>query len=188
MTLCILIRMKLSAAERTRRAILVAAIHVLGANRSASTREIAEAAQVSRSTIHRYFPDRPTLVAALGEFVDDEYNRVVDSLRPDDGTAQEVLIRLASELFDGMEIFGWWFFAWDLVASDDADMDDELVDSLVQRGHAEGSVDRLVNSKWLNMVLWSMLFAAHSQYIQGSATQGELRTQLIHGVRKLLSP
>ncbi|MDQ3577436.1 MAG: TetR/AcrR family transcriptional regulator, partial [Actinomycetota bacterium] len=44
------------ARARTRRAILDAAISVLSRNPAASLAEVAEAAQVGRTTVHRYFP------------------------------------------------------------------------------------------------------------------------------------
>ena len=43
---------------RTRRAILEAAMVVLAENGTASLADIASAAEVGRSTLHRYFPER----------------------------------------------------------------------------------------------------------------------------------
>lgn len=50
--------------QRTRRAILEAAVSVWARDFSASQGEIADRAAVSRSTLHRYFPDRQTLIEA----------------------------------------------------------------------------------------------------------------------------
>ena len=50
---------------RTRKAILDAAIRVLAADPSASLGQIADAADVGRTTLHRYFPDRAELLAAV---------------------------------------------------------------------------------------------------------------------------
>lgn len=50
---------------RTRRAILEAAAAVWARDFSASLGDIAERAEVSRSTLHRYFADRQSLVDAL---------------------------------------------------------------------------------------------------------------------------
>ena len=44
--------------DRTRAALLSAAIDVLTDNTAASMGEIAKAAGVARSTLNRYFPDR----------------------------------------------------------------------------------------------------------------------------------
>lgn len=50
---------------RTRRAILDAAMQILSRKPGASIHEIADAAGVGRSTVHRYFEDRAALIEAL---------------------------------------------------------------------------------------------------------------------------
>ena len=50
--------------SRTQNAILEAAASVLGRNPAATMPEIAEAAAVGRTTVHRYFADRDTLIRA----------------------------------------------------------------------------------------------------------------------------
>ncbi|MBQ1052796.1 TetR family transcriptional regulator, partial [Micromonospora sp. C51] len=52
---------------RTRQAILQAAIEVLSRNPAASLGEIATAAQVGRTTLHRYFAERSDLLAGVVE-------------------------------------------------------------------------------------------------------------------------
>ncbi|TGJ95488.1 TetR family transcriptional regulator, partial [Actinotalea fermentans ATCC 43279 = JCM 9966 = DSM 3133] len=54
------------ARARTRRAILDAAVSVFSSNQAASLGEVAQAAQVGRSTLHRYFPERADLMRAVG--------------------------------------------------------------------------------------------------------------------------
>lgn len=51
--------------QRTRRAILEAAAATWARDFSASLGDIADRAEVSRSTLHRYFPERRALVDAL---------------------------------------------------------------------------------------------------------------------------
>ena len=53
------------ARHRTRRAIVEAAIGVISDNPTAPLSEIAEAAGVGRSTLHRYFPERTDLLRAV---------------------------------------------------------------------------------------------------------------------------
>ncbi|MEU1179064.1 helix-turn-helix domain-containing protein [Streptomyces sp. NPDC005820] len=50
----------------TRRAILDAAITLLATDPTASLSEVAAAAGVGRTTVHRYFPERSDLLAAIG--------------------------------------------------------------------------------------------------------------------------
>ena len=57
---------------RTRNAILEAALAVLTENAGASLGDVADAAKVARSTLHRYFPERTNLVAALNQFAEEQ--------------------------------------------------------------------------------------------------------------------
>ena len=50
--------------DRTRGAILAAAASVLARDRTATLSDIAEASGVGRTTLHRYFPDRESLIEA----------------------------------------------------------------------------------------------------------------------------
>src|SRR5687767_4699401 len=50
--------------RRTRRAIVDAAVRMWARDFAAPLSAIAEQAAVSRSTLHRYFPDRPALLDA----------------------------------------------------------------------------------------------------------------------------
>lgn len=51
--------------ERTRKAILDAAVSVFASKPAATLSEIASAAKVGRTTLHRYFPERSDLVDAV---------------------------------------------------------------------------------------------------------------------------
>lgn len=51
--------------ERTRKAILDAAVSVFASKPAATLSEIASAARVGRTTLHRYFPERSDLVDAV---------------------------------------------------------------------------------------------------------------------------
>lgn len=84
--------------SRTRRAILGAAAEVLAHDRAATLAEIAKAAQVGRSTLHRYFPDRDVLVQAA---IADAYLVIQQSIQDaavGDGPPLEGLRRLVAAL------------------------------------------------------------------------------------------
>ncbi|MFD4211158.1 TetR/AcrR family transcriptional regulator, partial [Micromonospora tulbaghiae] len=86
--------------NRTRRAILGAAAEVLARDRTATLADIAKAAQVGRSTLHRYFPDRDVLVHAA---VADSYLVIQQSIQDaavDQGTALEAMRRLVAAIVD----------------------------------------------------------------------------------------
>lgn len=146
--------------ERTRRAILRAGIGVLSGNPGAALGEIAEAAGVARSTLHRYYPDRAALSAAVEAFVVAEYADAISRSRPDDGTGLAAYTRLCGELIDAREVFAWWMRgeAADEVPEDSEE--DRLVAGIVRRGHADGSIDRELDVAWLVGHIWCGLFAA----------------------------
>ncbi|MER5747709.1 TetR/AcrR family transcriptional regulator [Streptomyces sp. NPDC002225] len=70
-------------AERTVRAILEAAERVLSANPAASMEQIAEAAGVARTTVHRRFASREALIAALAAWATQQFHDAVEAARPD---------------------------------------------------------------------------------------------------------
>lgn len=146
--------------ERTRKAILRAAIGVLTGNPGAAVGEVAEAAGVARSTLHRYYPDRAALEAAVGAFVLAEYAGAIRRARPDEGTGLDAYTRLCGELLDAQEVFAWWIRG---NAGDELDAEteeDRLVAGIVDRGHADGSIDRLLDAEWITNHIWCGLFAA----------------------------
>ncbi len=173
--------------DRTRRAILLAAIRVLGSNRRASMREIGEAAEVARSTVHRYFADRPALEAAVGSFVEEEYAQIAEDARPREGTGLEALMRLATELFDRLDILGWWFLMpEDEQALEDLE-EDEVVAALVERGHADHSIDPVLPGAWVSDMLWSLLYSANARTRSAAQTRGEVRSLFLHSLRKSIA-
>jgi AcrR family transcriptional regulator len=78
----------------TRDAILTAAATVLVQKSGASLAEIAVAAGVGRTTIHRAFPTRADLITALALQSTERIRGVLEESRLDDGPVPEVLARL----------------------------------------------------------------------------------------------
>lgn len=89
-----------SSRARTRRAILDAAAHVLGRDATASLGDVADAAGVGRSTLHRYFPERADLVRALARHVMELSDLAVTKAMPESGDPVEALRRVAESFFD----------------------------------------------------------------------------------------
>ena len=83
---------------RTRKAILDAAIRVLAADPSASLGQIADAADVGRTTLHRYFPDRAELLAAVMQEAGRRLGDAAVRARLDEGTGLDALLRACQTL------------------------------------------------------------------------------------------
>ncbi|MDQ3715028.1 MAG: TetR/AcrR family transcriptional regulator [Actinomycetota bacterium] len=150
------------ARARTRRAILDAAISVLSRNPAASLAEVAEAAQVGRTTVHRYFPERSDLLDAVSADVLARIDAAVRRARPGEGSGRAALLRVCRELFDLGDLLT-------LVLSGQlskrpewqecTDADSALI-ALIQRGQADGSIEPDLTPEWLQRLLWSLLSAA----------------------------
>ncbi|MEV0624113.1 TetR/AcrR family transcriptional regulator [Nonomuraea sp. NPDC050404] len=151
------------ARARTRRAILDAAVEVLAKNPAASLADIAAAAGVGRTTIHRYFPERSDLMTGISAYFLERIETATMRARLDEGTADAALERLCQEYF---ELGGVLTFAFENPQMQDwTDWEtetesDKALERLIERGHAEGSIDASLPAGWVADVLWSLLYSA----------------------------
>ncbi|GAB3708396.1 TetR/AcrR family transcriptional regulator [Nocardiopsis oceani] len=148
---------------RTRRAILDAAVEVLGENRAAPLSQVAVKAGVARSTLQRYFSERAELVTALRDYIDELANEATERARTTEGTAIEAFSRLASEYFSLRTIAMLAFADGDPTAhqgdEEDCGPADLALYELVERGHEDGTIDPRVTPLWAQQLLWSSLYA-----------------------------
>ena len=182
--------------ERTRRAIVLAALEVLSGNPRASLADIADRAGVARSTLHRYYADRAALLRNIGAFVEGEYAAVLSRARIDEGTGFEAFERLASELLDALDTFSWWMGAMQAAAVDNPELieeafthdeeDVEIADIIV-RGRRDGTIDPLLDSRWASTVLWSTLYATWTLAKAGAVTRAEARTQCLRSLLRAIA-
>ncbi|WP_017586723.1 TetR/AcrR family transcriptional regulator [Nocardiopsis ganjiahuensis] len=147
---------------RTRGAILRAAATVLAHDRNAPLSAVAEAAEVGRSTLHRYFPDREVLLAATYQEALSEIGRVMDEAEVEKGSALEAMRRVVAA---HVEVGDWVVFAFGDTANevfDDApaatDPEPDLLTNLVRRGQEEGVFDPEADPAWVVQVLWALVF------------------------------
>jgi AcrR family transcriptional regulator len=147
---------------RTRRAILDAAVRVLSHQSNASLAEVAAAAGVGRTTMHRYFPERADLLAGISGDLLEQVAEATHRARPDLGSAMAALERLCQAYFalgDGLlltmnEPGLFTDPAWQEVSESD-----RALLQLVERGHAEGTIDPDLSPVWVQSVLWALLYA-----------------------------
>ncbi|WP_434741496.1 TetR/AcrR family transcriptional regulator [Micromonospora sp. SH-82] len=175
---------------RTRRAIVAAAIEVLGRNSAAPLGEIATAAQVGRTTLHRYFPERSDLLAAVVTEGLARLSRAGERARLDRGTGAEAFLRLCTEYFELGDLLSLIFteaeFTEDPAWSDD-ELDREFF-AMVARGHADGTLDPALPVEWLQSLLWSQLYAAWSYLNEHDATRHEVLVLLTNTLTKAVAP
>ncbi len=148
--------------QRTRRAILDAAITEWSRDFSASLSDIADRAEVSRSTLHRYFSDRQALIdaalIAAGEVIEQESVKATANCTT---AAQELeaLMRASIDVGDAI-IF---LFADPDRFTDNPnwreDEDPELP-ALIRRAQAEGALQDDLDPAWVVGVFYSLIYVA----------------------------
>ncbi|WP_406065055.1 TetR/AcrR family transcriptional regulator [Streptomyces sp. NBC_01077] len=176
---------------RTRRAILDAAVSVLSADHAASLGDVAEAAGVGRTTVHRYFPERSDLLAAIGADVRDRVAAATDRARLDDGSAPEAMERLCLEFFElGDRLLLLYdvpqFVAWSGI-EEETPADLALL-ALIRRGRQEGTLDPEVDVSWLQDVMWALLYAAWLQARDRATPKHTALSLCVHTLRKAVAP
>ncbi|NXY99293.1 TetR/AcrR family transcriptional regulator [Streptomyces sp. BR123] len=149
--------------SRTRRAILGAAAEVLARDRAATLADIAKAAQVGRSTLHRYFADREVLVKAAAA---DAYLVIQQSIlgaAVDEGPPLEAMRRLVAAMVGAGDrllfLYGDSAVLEGFEAGDEPDSVDRMVGDLITRGQAEGVFDPDVAVQWIQGTLWALVYA-----------------------------
>jgi TetR/AcrR family transcriptional repressor of lfrA len=88
------------ARGRTRKAIIDAAMTVLADNPAAPLSDIASAAGVGRSTLHRYFAERADLIRALALHVHELSNAAIVEAEPECGSPLAALRRVVEGQLD----------------------------------------------------------------------------------------
>ncbi|MDT0310136.1 TetR/AcrR family transcriptional regulator [Streptomyces sp. DSM 44917] len=178
--------------NRTRRAILDAAAAVLAKNPAASLADVAAAADVGRTTVHRYFAERSDLLRALGADALEKATAATGRARTEEGAPLAALERLCQELFelgdvlslvfDETLVAAWSWEGWE----QDTEADRALI-RLVERGHAEGAFDPGLDPDWISQVLWSLLYVAWQRSRAGD-TKHEALSLCLRTLRKAVAP
>lgn len=185
------VRTETGAKARTRRAILDAAVDVLNADPAASLADIATAAGVGRTTVHRYFPERADLLAALSRTALDQITEATNRARPAEDTAIEALERVCQEYFDLGRMLTLVFNDPQQYATAEWDActpaDQALLDT-VERGHRDGTVDPRLAPVWVQNLLWSMLYSAWEYTQQAQVSRHHALDVCLYSLRKALKP
>ncbi|MEO0342694.1 MAG: TetR/AcrR family transcriptional regulator [Pseudomonadota bacterium] len=157
----------------TRDAIIEAAFQIYNENPGASLGDIADRAGVGRATLHRYFPGRNQLMAALAMIALTELDAAVEAATQDAETYEEAfrssihaIVPLASRQ---------WFLAQEAVDADPKVAEAyaaslaELRDD-IDAAKAEGLFARDVPTPWIVEAFENMTYAAWSLVRKGEAT------------------
>jgi AcrR family transcriptional regulator len=161
---------------RTRQAIVDAAIDVLGRNPAAPLSEIAAAAEVGRTTLHRYFAERSDLMAAVSAEALARLSRATVQARMAEGTGAAAIRRLCQEYFDLGGLLSLIFSEPELIAGQwegSGECDPAFVE-MVERGHRDGSIDPELPAGWVQSLIWSQLYAGRAYLADTGASRHEV--------------
>lgn len=177
------------ARSRTRKAILTAAMTVLAENPVATLADIAAAAEVGRTTVHRYFPERADLIRALARHVHALSNAAIEEADPTHGPAVEALRRVVEGQLDLGPIVPFIYTEPTVTADPDLmahlDTGDEKIIEVLARVSAG---DESTPPGWHRRVFWALVIAGYQavkedgipkhqvvQAIMTSLTEGTIR-------------
>ncbi len=169
---------------RTRQAIIDAAIDVLGRSPAASLGEIATAAEVGRTTLHRYFAERSDLLAAVSAEAVARLERAAAQARMAEGTGAAAVHRLCQEYFDLGGLLSLVFSDPSLLAGQwtDPGACDPAFTEMVQRGHRDGTIDPELPAGWVQSLIWSQLYAGWAYLADTGASRHEVLRLILRTV------
>ncbi|MED5814262.1 TetR/AcrR family transcriptional regulator [Mycolicibacterium sp. 050232] len=170
--------------ERTRKAILDAAMTVLADNPTASLSDIAAAADVGRSTVHRYYPERTDLLRALARHVHELTIAAIDRADPMHGPVEAALRRVVETQLDLGPIVLFVYSEPTILADRELaahlDTGDEAIIEVLNRASADRPD---YPPGWARRVFWALLDAGY----EAAKQDGTPRHQIVDAIMTSLT-
>lgn len=175
-----------SARERTRRAILDAAVATFAKSPNASLTEVAAKARVGRTTLHRYFSERSDLIAAVGRLTEQAVADASKRACLADGTGLDAVLRLCQEYFELSDVLTVMFFTSGVYDETTSYLSDDAAIAAIERGRDDSSIDAALDASWILNMMWALLYAAVDHVNRGSASRMHAQTQALTSLRKAI--
>jgi TetR/AcrR family transcriptional repressor of lfrA len=156
---------------------------VLAENPTASLGDIATAAEVGRSTLHRYFAERSDLLRALALHVHALSNSAIERAEPDCGPAVDALRRVVECQLDLGPIVPFVYndptLDGDPELAAELDTGDEVIVEVLDRVATQGTAGP---PGWPRLVFWALLTAGYE-----AAKRGTPRVQVVDAIMASLT-
>ncbi|MBT2554516.1 TetR/AcrR family transcriptional regulator [Arthrobacter sp. ISL-5] len=170
-------------AERSVRAILEAAEQVLSHDSGASMEQIGDAAGVARTTVHRRFANRQTLIDALAISAIQQLAEAIEEGRPDTAPPLVALYRVTANV---LKTKNAWKFTLGNPTSDTSAAASiwERINTrcmeLLTRAQREGLLDAAADLEWTRQVYYALMSEALQRPTPGSeAAETDARAELV---------
>ncbi|WP_179945134.1 TetR/AcrR family transcriptional regulator [Mycobacterium sp. TKK-01-0059] len=150
------------AQTRTRSAILTATASVLARDRTATMPEIAEAASVGRTTLHRYFADREGLIHAATMDAIQVVNEIIADAATNHGPAIEAMRRVVAELVRVSDQIVFLFADPAVLRNipPGQQPNHQPILKLIKRGQKEGAFVSDLSPDWIELALFALILRA----------------------------
>ena len=158
-----------SDAQRTAAAILQAAERVLRHDPTASLEQIAAAAGVTRTTVHRRFASRQVLIAALQASAIEHFYDAFEAASPETAPPPVALHRLTVNV---MRTKSNWGYALGILSEDDPAVITKRRTVLAQRAQHDGLIAPDVNLDWAQRMYRAMVDEAVKDLEPAASLQG----------------
>lgn len=173
------------ARARTRSAILEAALTVLGRDAQASLSDVAAAAEVGRTTLHRYFPERADLVRAVARHVAQRSLQAIERAEPHTGPVEAALRRIVEEHLELGSIL-MYIYTEPVLHSDpvivaELTAMEKGIDEVLSRPDA--NLNPQLSQAWVRRTFWGLLYAGWETARNGEMT----RQQIVEAIMTTLT-
>lgn len=185
-------RRRRADAERSREAVLDAAVRLLAERPYAGMAAIAAAAGVTRQTVYAHFGTRDTLLEAVADRVTQEAMAAMDAAEVEDGPALDALLRLQGigwQLFERHPVLLQLGAAPEHAEADRARHEPVAVrlTRLIEKGQAAGEFDPEPPAAWLVAAVTALGHAAGGEVGSGRMDVAEAAAHLRTATLRLLA-
>ena len=178
--------------ERTREKVINLAMHVLAKNPKASLNEIAEAAEVGRATLFRYFKSRKQLIHELVVEADRKLENATKPIIAQELNARETLVEFVKVLVPLGASFH--FLNSEQVHSEGSGIEDLYRNQLgrfkelSKRLRAEDVVSADIPLAWVAAVLDNLIYTAWVTVLEGDIAPNDAPGLVLSSFLKGFSP